>query len=129
MVKKTGLALGEVQALANRILKAWKASREFRMKDATVVDFEAAHGGFERVLKDIAAKNRELDELRQARERAVAKLWALCTRARSGLRGYFGPNSSQYQQVSGTSAAKRKKTVHPAKPATTTGVESTGTKP
>jgi len=90
-----------IKAQATRILKVWKANREFRMKDATVADFDAMHDKFERVLKDIEARNRELDELRKARQKAAAKLNELCTRAQSGVRGYFGPNSSQYQQISG----------------------------
>lgn len=117
-----------INAQATRILKVWKANREFRMKDATVADCEAVHDQFERVLKDIAAKSRELDELRKARQKAAAKLNQLCTRAQSGMRGYFGPNSSQYQQITGTPTTERKKTVRKAKPAAAVGSESTGRK-
>jgi hypothetical protein len=118
-----------IKAQATRILKVWKANHEFRMKDATVADFEAVHDKFERVLKDIEAKGRELGELRKARQKAVAKLRELSTRAQSGLRGYFGPNSAQYQQIRGTPTIERKKTRRKARPVAAVGGESTGTKP
>ena len=114
-----------IKAQAARILKVWKANREFRMKDATIVDFARAQDEFERILKDIAAKNRELDELRKARARAAAKLDQLCSRAQSGMRGYFGPNSLQHEQTRGDPPVKRTR-VRKAKPTAAAGGESTG---
>ena|ERR1035437_5156955 len=127
MKKEPGFHLGDVEAQAAQVLKVWKANRDFRMKDATYQDFEATHGGFKRVLKDIEAKNRELGVLRKARDKAESELSNLCTRARSGVRGYFGPDSSQYEQVGGTPTSKRKKAVLKARPAAALPGESTGT--
>ena len=88
-----------IKAQAALVLKVWKANCEFRTKDCTVEDFEAVHDKFAQVLKDIEARHRELERLRTTRQKLAEKLNELSTRARSGMRGYFGPKSSQYQQV------------------------------
>ena len=106
-----------IKATTAQILKVWKANREFRIKDATVQDFEASYDGFERLLKEVEAKSSELDKLREVRDKTAAKLWAVCSRARSGVRGYFGPHSPQYKQVMATPDFKRIKRPHKAKPA------------
>ncbi len=111
------MQLKKIQAQATRILKVWKANREFRMIDATISDFEAVHGEFGRTGKAVEAKSRELDKLRKVRRKAVAKLNELCTRAQSGMRGYFRPDSLQYQQISGALTIPRKKRAGKAKPA------------
>ena len=118
-----------IKAQAAQVLKVWKANREFRMKDATVVDFERAHGEFERVLKDIAAKNRELENLRKIRESVGAKLNELCLRARNGIKGYYGPDSSQCVQIRDTPPIARKPRVRQAKPASALPSQPAGPKP
>jgi hypothetical protein len=101
---------------APRILKAWKANPEFRMKDATVADFQVTHAAFSKVLRDLGAKGRELTELRKVRNKTAVKLNELCTRVRSGMRGFYGPNSSQYKQTFGIRVADRKKPARKGKP-------------
>jgi hypothetical protein len=51
------------------------------------------------VLEKITAWKRELHELKVARDKLTPKVEKLCSRARSGMRGYFGPQSSEYLHV------------------------------
>jgi uncharacterized coiled-coil DUF342 family protein len=106
MEKRLTYSLPEIKRLALNVLKVWKANREFRMKDTKFEDFEKVYAEFDGVLKKISTLSRELDEMRKARDKVAAKLGQLTTRARSEIQGYFGPQSSQYEQVKGRHANK-----------------------
>src|ERR1035441_3720485 len=89
----------KVKDQAHNILKVWKANREFRMQDTKFEDFDKVTAEFDERLEKIETRSRELNELRTAREKLASKLSLLNTRARSGMRGYFGPQSSEFARV------------------------------
>ena len=97
--KRASYTKHEVQDQAHNILKVWKANREFRMQDNKFEDFDKVYAEFDELLKKIEARSRELNELKTAREKLAAKLSLLNTRARSGIRGYFGPHSPEFARV------------------------------
>ncbi len=78
------------------VRKVWKANREFRISDASFEDFEKVYAGFDACSKQVEDKRRELGELIISRDKVAIKLNELGTRARAGMRGYFGPGSPQY---------------------------------
>src|ERR1017187_1199690 len=115
--KRASYTNHEVQNQAHNILKVWKANREFRMQDTKFEDFDKVYGEFDELLKKIEARSRELNELKTAREKLAAKLVLLNTRARSGMRGYFGPQSPEFARAK--IRESKKKAVRAArKPAT-----------
>ena len=89
----------EIKHQAGRVRKVWKVNRGFRISDATFEDFEKVYVEFDAVGRKIEARLRELGELRKDRDKLSVKLNELTARARSGMRGYFGPKSVQYGQV------------------------------
>ena len=97
--KPSGYTKHEVQNQAHSILKVWKANREFRMQDTKFEDFDTVYVEFDELLKKIEARSRELNELKTDREKLASKLALLNTRARSGMRGYFGPKSPEFARV------------------------------
>src|ERR1017187_2117747 len=97
--KQTNYTQQKVKDQAHNILKVWKANREFRMQDTKFEDFDKVTAEFDELLKKIDTRSRELNELRTAREKLASKLSLLNTRARSGMRGYFGPQSSELAPV------------------------------
>ena len=97
--KPTNYTQQKVKGQAHNILKVWKANREFRMQDTKFEDFDKVTAEFDELLKKIDTRSRELNELRTAREKLASKLSLLNTRARSGMRGYFGPQSSEFARV------------------------------
>ena len=99
----------KVKTDSDNILNVWKANTDFKMKEVTLEDFEGGTKRLNTVLKDILTKDQELSILKNERDDLARKLNELCTRARSGMKGYFGPNSSQYEQAGGTRAIERKK--------------------
>ena len=111
--KPPGSDREDIKSQAQAILKIWQANREFRLQDTKFEDFEKVTAQYEQVLEKIETRNRELHELRVARDKLAPKVEKLSSRARSGMRGYFGPQSSEYQHVRfpqpKTPAAKTKK--------------------
>ncbi len=84
---------------AGKVLKVWKANLEFRLQDISLEDYEKMFDDLDGVIKKIEAQNRELDELKSVREKLSARLVPLNSRARSGMRGYFGPKSPEFASV------------------------------
>jgi hypothetical protein len=97
--KPMGVDPGNTQIQAQAVLKIWKANREFRMRDTKFEDFEKLSTQYDQVLEKITTWKRELHELKVARDKLSPKVERLCSRARSGMRGYFGPQSSEYLHV------------------------------
>ncbi|HZL78237.1 MAG TPA: hypothetical protein VFC17_05240 [Candidatus Limnocylindrales bacterium] len=89
----------EINGLTRAILKIWQANREFRMRDTQFEDYEKLSAEYDGLLKTIDARNRELTKLRKERDKLTARLVLLNTRARSGMRGYFGLKSPEFAQI------------------------------
>ena len=99
------------------ILKVWKDHREFRMQDTTFKDYEKVSAEYDGLLKEIDSREHELAKMRKDREKLAVKLGLLNARARSGISGYFGPQSPEFAQVK--TSAKSHKAVRAARePAT-----------
>jgi hypothetical protein len=98
-VDPTGESPQDVQSLAHTIKKVWEANREFQLRDIKFEDFTILIAEYDEVLGKIEIRNRELNELRITRDKLEPKVKHLSTRARTGMRGYFGPKSSEYQRI------------------------------
>jgi hypothetical protein len=94
---------------ANQILRVWEANPDFKMKEVGLADFQTSCANLNNLIQNVVTKDQEATVLRNDRDDLAAKVKELCTRARSGMKGFFGPNSSQYEQAGGTRAIERKK--------------------
>ncbi len=88
-----------INAQARGILAIWKANREFRMQDIQFEDFEKLASEYGALLEKIETGARAMHELRVTRNKLEPKVEKWSSRARSGMRGYFGPKSSEYRRV------------------------------
>ena len=105
----------EINGLTRAILKIWQANREFRMRDTQFEDYEKLGAAYTGLLEKIDARNRELTKMRKERDKLATKLVVLNTRARSGMRGYFGAQSPEFAQIrTGQSHKAVSKTPEPA---------------
>ena len=89
---------------------------DFKLKDVTFQNFKDKKDQFDAVLDKIAQKELELTPLRNQRDSLADDLKDICVRARAGIKGYFGTDSSEYEQVGGTRSSERKKPVRKAAP-------------
>ncbi|MBI5383282.1 MAG: hypothetical protein HZA90_01200 [Verrucomicrobia bacterium] len=111
----TKLNPDKVKKDSNIILGVWTGNPDFKMKDVTLEGFRADCDALDKVLADIADLDMKLTPLRNQRDDLTLKLNETNTRARSGMKGFFGPNSTQYEQAGGTRATERKKSVRKPK--------------
>jgi queuine/archaeosine tRNA-ribosyltransferase len=104
-----------VASSAADILKLWTVNPDFKIKDLTQEQYQDQQVRLARLLSDIKAKEDELTPLRNERDDLMKKLNENTTRARSGIKGYFGADSSEYELAGGTRSSERKKPAARAK--------------
>ncbi|MBI5568014.1 MAG: hypothetical protein HY870_24160 [Chloroflexi bacterium] len=92
-----------------KVQDVWVAHPEFAMKDVTLPNFQAAMTAAQSADDAVETLRRQLDALINQRNASNATLIGLTTRAISGIRGFFGPDSDEYEQAGGTRTSERKK--------------------
>ena len=98
-----------VQADAATLKKVWGDNTDFKLKDVTFQNFKDKTDQLTKTLDDIEQKELELTPLRNDRDGLTNELKDICVRVRAGMKGYFGADSSEYEQAGGTRASERKK--------------------
>ena len=96
-------------AEAEQIARVWGENTAFAMGDVTLAQLKT-------MIEELRTRSRATEDIRtqltaainEANGRAEA-LNGIVTRARSGFRAFFGPDSTQYEQVGGTRLSDRKR--------------------
>jgi len=101
--------IDRVLASANKILNTWSNHPEFMLGDITQESFLQTRTKLEELTASVDSVRTELTGLLNERDDQVLALQELITRARSGFRAIFGPDSKQYEQVGGTRSSERKR--------------------
>lgn len=114
----TNLNPETVKSEASTIEKVWTPNPDFKLKDTTLDDFKAKKAALEAALDELEQRDLELTPLRNNRDQLALELNSLCVRARAGIKGYFGDNSSEYEQAGGTRTVERKKPTRKSKTVT-----------
>jgi hypothetical protein len=102
---------------ANKIIDTWSANADFKLGTVTLESFTQARDKVADADAAVESKRTELSGLMNDRDDSSAALQELVTRARSGFRATYGPDSSQYEQAGGTRVSERKVATRKAKPA------------
>lgn len=96
----------------DRIVRVWADNSDFSLGEVTldsvkqkIVTARQKRERLEQVKMQVTALSNDLTE-------EVNELAAIYTRALSGLRAVFGPNSTQYEQGGGTRADERRRPSH-----------------
>src|SRR3989304_5194042 len=101
-------AANEVLTDADKIIKVWDDNPTFSMGEVTAASFKADRKAVADADADVEAKRLELTPLLNVRDAKIAAMAELITRALSGIRPTFGPDSSQYEQAGGTRKSEPK---------------------
>ena len=103
---------------AEQIARVWEDNPTFAMGDMTLAQFQA-------MIADLRAHRNNTEDLRTQLTAAVndsngkaLAVATIVTRARSGFRAFFGPDSSQYEQAGGTRASERRRPARKSTPNT-----------
>ena len=104
----TRVSSGNVVEDADKIIGVWQANPAFGMMGITLEEFKAAADDIRGRDTAIKARRQELTGLVDERDDKALALSDWVTRALSGIRSNFGPNSAQYEQAGGTRKRERK---------------------
>ena len=82
---------------------------DFRLKDLMLAQLEQEERRWAEVLRKVEKHEMMLVALSNERADLALKLHKELLRVRSGIRGYFGKNSSEYEQAGGTRTVECKR--------------------
>jgi hypothetical protein len=104
-----------VQKDAQKIVNVWTENPTFSMGDVILLTLKADMTALTAADDAVEAKRHELTALLNARDAQIAALHEVITRARSGIRSTFGPDSTQYEQAGGKRKSERKPSIRKPK--------------
>jgi hypothetical protein len=90
-------------------IRVWKANPEVRLKDLTFEQYQADRAKLVSLMQKSAELDEQLTQVNNDRDKLALDLHANNSRLRSAARGYFGPDSTEYEQLGGTRTSDRKK--------------------
>jgi hypothetical protein len=102
---------------AQKIVNVWTENPTFSMGEVTATTFRDKMTMLMDADLAVEAERQRLTALINTRDAEIASLNQMVTRARSGIRSVFGPDSTQYEQAGGTRASERKTPTRKAKAA------------
>jgi len=100
---------------SDKIAKVWGVNPDFKIKGMTLEQYQAQRDRLTRVMGVIKENEDALTSLRNERDDLSIQLNENTTRARAGIKGYFGADSNEYELAGGTRASERKKASPKAK--------------
>ncbi len=101
-----GKSLDEVLAAAEKILRMWEANPSFALGDLTQAAYRAKVGELRTRRAELEEARRQVTNKTNEVSGTADELSALTTRALSGVRAVFGPDSTQYEEAGGTRASE-----------------------
>jgi hypothetical protein len=93
---------------AQKIADIWNAHPTFLLNDITQKSFGDMQAAATQLSETVESRRTELQGLINQRDDTVKALRSAIGRARNGIRGFFGPDSSQYDQAGGKRSSERK---------------------
>lgn len=99
-----------------QIARVWKENPTFTLGEITLAMLESKIADMRQARDEIETLRTQLTALVNESNAKAAELANINTRARSGFRAVYGPDSSQYEQSGGTRTSERKR---PAKKGST----------
>jgi hypothetical protein len=93
----------------DRIVRVWTDNPTFALGEVTLVSLKAKMAGAREKREQLEALRMQVDALSNEVETETAELSAIRSRALSGLRATYGPNSTQYGQGGGTRQDDKRK--------------------
>ena len=103
-------SLDGVIAHAEQLDRVWEANPSFMLGDLTREKFKAELGALRAARTQLEEAKRQVTNLSNATNERAAVINSYVTRALSGVRAVFGPDSTQYQEAGGTRSSERKTT-------------------
>lgn len=104
----TSATVNTVLRDAQKIADIWNANPTFQLNDITQKGFGDLQAAATQLSETVESRRTELQGMINQRDDTVKALRAAIGRARNSIRGFFGPDSSQYDQAGGKRSSERK---------------------
>src|SRR5437870_2947771 len=98
-----------VIAGSEQIARVWQENPTFTLGEVTLTSLQSKITTLKQKREQAEALRTQLMALKNELNDATAELAGINTRALSGFRATYGPNSTQYEQAGGTRASERKR--------------------
>jgi hypothetical protein len=105
----TNIAPEKLISDADSGLRVWKANRDFKLKNVTVDQYQKTRDQLETTVAEVKGLSEELTSKENQKTQLADDLNEMNIRLRSAAKGYFGPDSSEYELLGGTRASDRKR--------------------
>lgn len=101
-------SLDDTIAEAEKIERVWEANPTFTLGDLTREKFKAELEALRAARAQLEEAKRQVTNLSNSTNERAATVNSYVTRALSGVRAVFGPDSTQYEEAGGTRQSERK---------------------
>lgn len=104
-----GKSFDEIIASAEKIERVWDANPTFMLGELTREKFKAAREALRDSRAQLEEAKRQVTSLTNTTNEQAGSVLDNITRALSGLRAVFGPDSTQYEEAGGTRSSEVKR--------------------
>src|SRR5262249_20642132 len=98
----------KILVLGRKVIHVWQENPTFTLSDMKLEDYVKFFNTTEDQYQTCEQRETELAGLKAVRDDQIRKLQEVITRFRFGMRSFFGPDSTQYEQAGGVRASARK---------------------
>ena len=112
-----GKSIETLLAEAEQIARVWAENPSFSLGDITLAQFQTKIAELRNARGKAETLRTQLTALVNEANARSDDLAELVSRARSGFRAHYGPDSTQYEQAGGTRASDRKRPARKPRPA------------
>ena len=98
-----------VLASSERVARMWTDNPTFTLGEITLQSLQAKVAALRQKRDQLEALRMQVTALTNELNEATNDLASINTRAKSGVRAVYGPNSTQYEQVGGVRQSERKR--------------------
>lgn len=103
-----GKTTDAIIAEGEQIIRVWEANPDFSLGDLKLADLKAMVSGLRTKRQSLEDLRTQVTHLVNQTNDGGKEIMAIVTRARSGFRAMYGPDSSQYEQAGGTRQSERR---------------------
>ncbi len=94
---------------SEQIARVWSENPTFTLGEVTLTNLQSKIASLRQKRDEAETMRTQLTALTNELNGLTAEIATTITRARSGFRATYGPDSSQYEQAGGTRASERKR--------------------
>jgi hypothetical protein len=105
----------------------WEEHPKIELQETTCSAFKKTQTAYQEAVDAVVEKENELSSKLAERDALASEVRLVVTRLRSMVKGFYGPDSKEYEQLGGTRVSDRKRPVRQATVASAIADSGSGT--